>query len=356
MQTRKMILKINDRITNRKVEFFNNFNLKLQSDSVASTFSFNFYFDPKNPEHKEMACVSHYHIATLEHNGELLLTGYILSQTFTNSNTKQLCAIGGYSLPGFLEDCEIPTSLYPLQSDSLTLRQIAQKLIQPFGLKMVVDSSVAAKMDAVYDTSTASEQQTIKSYLTELTAQKNILLTHNQYGNLVFTSAKTKQKPILHFENGVIGTTMGLSFNGQAMHSHITVQKQSDIDGGNAGESTITNPYVPFVYRPKVKTQSSGTDIDTDLVARQLLAAELKNLRLTIVTDRWELNGKILKPGSIISVMNPECYIYKKTLWFIESIDFVGDNKSVTATLNCVLPEVYNGEIPVSIFKGINLH
>lgn len=351
-----MILKINDRITNRKVDYFNQFKLNLQHASVASTFSFNFYFDPLNHDHKEMACVSHYHVATLEHNGELLLTGYILSQGFNHKNVKELVAIGGYSLPGFLEDCEIPTSLYPLQSDGLTLRQIAQKLIKPFGLKMVVDPSVASKMDSVYDTSTASETQTIKGYLTELAAQKHVLLSHDAKGNLVFTSAKTKQKPILEFKDGVIGTTMTLAFDGQRMHSHITVQKQSDLEGGNAGESTVTNPYVPFVYRPKVKTQSSGTDIDTDLAARQMLAEELRNLKLTIVTDRWEIDGKIIKPGNIISVINPEVYIYKKTLWFIESIEFIGDNKSVTATINCVLPEVYNGETPVSIFKGINLH
>lgn len=351
-----MILKINDRITNRSVDKFNQFRLNLQYDSIASTFSFNFFFDPENKDHKEMACVSHYHTCTLEHNNELLLTGYVLSQAFNHSNVKQLAAIGGYSLPGFLEDCEIPVSLYPLQSDGLSLKQIAEKLIVPFGLKMVVDSSVASKMDAVYETSTASESQTIKGYLTELAAQKNIIMSHNARGNLLFTSAKTKQKPILHFENGVIGTSMSMSFNGQGMHSEITVQKQADVDGGNSGESTIKNPYVPFVYRPKVKTQSSGDDIDTDLVARQMLAAELKNLKLTIVTDRWELNGKILKPGTIISVLNPEVYIYKKSLFFIESIDFIGDNKSVTATLNCVLPEVYNTDTPISIFKGINLH
>lgn len=351
-----MILKINDRITNRRVDYFNQFKLNLQYDSIASTFSFNFYFDPQNPDHKEMTCVSHYHLATLEHNGELLLTGYVLSQAFNHSNVKQLAAIGGYSLPGFLEDCEIPTSLYPLQSDNLTLRQIAQKLIQPFKLKLVVDPSVSKKVDSVYDTSTASESQTIKGYLTELAAQKQVIISHNEKGELLFTSAKTKQKPILHFEDGVIGTSMSLSFNGQAMHSHITVQKQASVDGDNAGESTVTNPYVPFVYRPKVKTQSSGNDNDTVLAAKQLLAAELKNIKLTIVTDRWELDGKILKPNNIISVMNPEIYIYKKTNWFIESIDFIGDNKSVTATLNCVLPEVYNGETPVSIFKGINLH
>ncbi len=72
---------------------------------------------------------------------------------------------------------------------------------------------------------------------------------------------------------------------------------------------------------------------------------------MLLIVGNW-----IIKPGNIISVLSPENYIYKKTRFFIEGIDFVGDNKSVTATINCVLPEVYNNEIPISIFKGINLH
>jgi prophage tail gpP-like protein len=351
-----MIIKINDRIRNRKVEFFNSFNLNLRYDSVASTFSFSFYFNPENKEHKEMVCIGHYHKVTVEHNGELLLTGYILSQVFTSSNVKQLVPFGGYSLPGVLEDCEIPPKLYPLQSDGLTLREIAQKLIAPFGLQMVIDPLVSSQMDSVFEKTTASESQTIKAYLTELASQKNIIISHDEKGNLLFTKAKADKKPLIHFQTGVIGTSMSLSFNGQAMHSEITVMKQASSDGGNAGESTIINPYVPFVYRPKVIIQSSGDDVDTEQAAKNALAAELKNLQLTIVTDRWEVDGKILKPNNIIEVTDQEVYLYKKTKWFIESITYVGDNQKMTATLTCVPPEVYNGKTPEYIFKGINLH
>lgn len=351
-----MVLKINDRIRNRVVNFWNGYQLSLKYDSVASAFSFNFYFNHENPEHKELACIGHYHECTVEHNGERVLTGYILSEGFADSSIKKMVAIGGYSLPGVLEDCEIPPSLYPLQSDGLTLREIAQKLISPFSLKMVVDPSVAAKMDSVLEKSTAKESQNIKSYLTELASQKNIIISHNEYGNLVFTESKANKKPILNFDGGLPFTSMELTFNGQSMHSHITVIKQADSDGGNAGEFTVKNPYVPFVYRPKVVTQSSGDDNDTEKAANNILAEELKNFKLTIITDRWEVDGKILKPNNVISVTNPKISLYKSTDWFIESIDFTGDEKQTIAKLNCVIPEVYNGKTPEYIFKGINIH
>jgi prophage tail gpP-like protein len=350
-----VIIKINDRIRNRKVDFFNNFQLSLKYDSVASTFGFSYYFDPDNIEHKEMSCIGHDHIATIEHNNEILLTGYLMAQDFNDSDKREMSSFGGYSLPGFLEDCQMP--LNALQSDSLSLRQIAQKLIQPFKLRMVVDPSVTSKMDAVFEVTTGNEAQTVKDFLTELATQKNIIITHNEKGDLVFTSAKTSSKPILNFEDGGVPfTNMRLSFNGQPMHSEITVVKQADDEGGNAGEATVKNPYVPFVYRPRVVTQSSGNDNDTLQAAKNILASELRNLKLTIVTDRWHVNGKVIKPNNMITVKNPRVYLYKKTDWFVESVDLKGDNKELTATLTCVLPEVYNGNTPKYIFQGINLH
>jgi len=354
-------LKINDRIRNRKIDFFNNFTLGLRFDSIGDTFGFGFYFNPDNAELKELMCIGHYHECEVTYNGETLVTGFTLGQDFTSASVRSFVQITGYSLTGVLADCTIPTSIYPLQSNGLSLKQIAQKLIRPFNLKMVIDSSVEALMNGTFKATTANETQTIERYLSELATQKNIVMSHTEKGELLFTKAKTKQTPILEFDvpNGksLPGTTMKLNFNGQSMHSHITVMKQADSDGGNAGEYTIRNPYViNTVYRPTTITQTSGDDNDTEKAAKTALAAELKNLKLTITTDRWLVDGKILKPNNLVTVINPEIYLYKKSTWFIESIDFTGDETKTTATLHCVLPEVYNGETPVYLFKGINLH
>lgn len=342
-----MILKIKG----QKIDFFNEFEMSMKYDAIASTFSCLFYFDPANGKISELAHVGHYHKMTVEHNDETLITGYILSQSFNDGPVKTLASLGGYSLSGVLEDCEIPTSLYPLQSDGLSLREIAQKLIAPFGLSMVIDSSVSSKMDEVYDTSTANVSQTVKGYLCELASQKNIIVGHTSGGALLFTKASTGKKPILHLERGIPGTKMSLSFNGQGMHSSITVVKEPGEDGGNAGESTVNNPFVPFVFRPRVKTQNSGDDIDTEQSAKNALAEELKNIKLTITTDRWEIDSKVIKPNNIITVTNPEIFLYDKTKWFIESVNLKGDNISTTATLTCVLPSVYDGSDPHNFFE-----
>lgn len=345
-----MNLKINDRIKIRNIQFFNNFSLELKHDAVASAFGFSLYFDPINADHRELACVSHFHEATVEHNGEKLVSGYILSQGFQSSPTSELMTIAGYSKAGVLEDCEIPVSVYPLQSDGMNLREIAQKFIKPFGLKMLIDPAVKAKMEINYATTTAKESQTVKGYLTELATQRNIIISHDVDGNLLFTEANAKEQPIAHFEEGIMGASMNLVFSGQGLHSDITVMKQADSEGGNAGEHTIKNPYVPIVYRPRTIVQNSGDDISTKDAAKNALAAELKNIKLTINIDRWDVNGKLIKPNHIISVKAPHLYLFKKCNWFIESVTYSGTPEAMTASLSCVLPEVYNGTYPKNVF------
>lgn len=360
-----MILKIFDRFKVRQVTKFNSFRLSLGYDQFGSTFSFSFYFEPDNPEHKELACVSHYHDCVIEHNGEILITGFALAQGFTYESTKQLATISGYSKPGFFEDCQIPPDVWPLQSDGLSLLQIAQKVTSKwdnstkYKIGIIVDDLVSERINKAFKKSTASETSTIAEYLRELAQQKQIIISHDEKGNLLFTQAKTEQDPIMSFDftKGMIPATRLIhNFNGQSMHSHITVVKQASTDGGNAGEYTIRNPYVPTVYRPKVVTQSSGDDIDTEEVALRELSKEWEGLTLSIETDRWEIDGKIIKPNSIIEIIAPELYIYTKSKFFVRSIDFEGTEEKTTATLNCVIPEVVNGKMAKSIFEGINMH
>ncbi len=375
-----MELIINDRIRNRKIEFFNSFRLSLKYNSIASTFSFDFLFDPDVFELKEVACIGHYHICTIKHLDQTLITGIVLSEGFNSSSVKSLVSIGGYSITGVLEDCNFPTNsaidaaiakgnlkipsgqpipYVPLQFDGLSLRSIAERILAPFKLKMVIDPAVASKMDEKFSETNAEPKDTIKQYLTELATQKGINLTHDEFGRVLFTRVKTDLKPIMEFDvpnGGLPGTNMKLVFNGQAMHSQITVMAQADDDSTNASEATVDNPYVYTIFRPKTTIQSSGTDVDTDLAAKNARADELKGLSLTITIDRWDINESIIKPNNLVRVRNPECYLFNFSNWFIESIDYAGDQKEMTAVLHCVLPSVYDGSEPKYLFAGINLH
>jgi len=352
-----MILKINDRIRNRQIEYFDQFRLALRYDAVCSRFSFLGQFDPDNAEHKDIYCVGHYHIVTLEHNGNLLLTGYMVSESLKSSKVKSPVSVGGYSLTGALEDCNLPKSIYPIQFDKMTLREIVEKVITPFGIKYKIDVAVEADMNVPINETEAEPTQTVRSFLTELMMQKGIVMTHDELGRIIFTKANTKKKPILNYGGtGLPCPEMTLTFNGQAMHSDITVIRQASKEGGNASEFTIKNPYVPYVLRTKTVIQKSGDDISVEAAARAILSEELSNISVSFSTDRWEIDGRVIKPGDLITILNPEIYLYKRSTWLIEQVELVGNSKALVAEIKCVLPEVYNTDAPEYLFKGINLH
>lgn len=345
------------------VKNFNNFSVNLKYDSIGSTFSFNILFDENNKAQAEFLSACQFNECTVEHNGQLLITGTLLAHSFKRSSVQELVQIAGYSKPGVFEDCEIPTSLYPLQTDGLSLKEITERLIKPFGIKLIVDEiaqkdsllgTVKKKADKAISKSTATESQNIKSYITELTKQRHIILTHDNKGNLVFTEAKTDLQPLFHVEDGILATDINVSISGQSMHSHITVIKQADSDGGNSAEFTITNPYCTNVYRPKVVKMDSGDDITIEQAATNALASELKDaIRLVITTDRWQVDNQAITPNNIITVKSPKNWIYETTPFFIEEVQLTGDEKKTSAVVTCVIPEVYNGKKPTkNIFRN----
>lgn len=363
------------KIGNRTIDKYNSISVSLRYDSVASSFGMLIYFDPGNAEDRKTFVPGKYSPATLIHNGETLITGLLLTQGFKSSTTKQLMSVGGYSKPGVINDCNINPKYTSNQLDGKSLKEVVNQLIFQFGLNLVVEDIVKTDCNVVFPTIVAESDKSVQDIITTLSNQKNIVLTHDISGNLVLTRAKTDQPPMYNFDGGFPVTNMELNFNGQEMHDTITVVGQSVVGTNNDCESTVQNPYVQkslnwgltafnstigtnnIVYgnRPKVAIQTSGDDNSTKLTARQLLSQELKAIRLTISIDRWELNGKLVRPNTIVTVTNPELFLYQKSRWFVESVDLQGDEKSETATLNCVLPECYNNEDVKNVFTGTNL-
>lgn len=347
------------KINGKQFDFFNDLKLDLKYASVGSTFSFKSYFDPENTEHRAIFKPYTYPIVEiLDDNNNRLLRGRIINNGFTDSSIKSLVSLSGYSLPGVLEDCPIPLSLYPLQSDGKSLKEIAEAIIEPFGLNLVISSSVSSLADEVFEKSVASPSQTIKSYLDELASQKNIVISHTDAGSLLFTKARSNARPIAQFLGGIPEIKMTLSTNGRTTHNEITVYKQADIDNDNAGEETVNNPFVG-IFRPTTKEQTSGDDIDTSQAGKNALSAELRSIVLTIELDRWTWNDGdkiMMKPNNIITVHNHDLYLYQFVRFFVESIAFSETKDKETAVLTCVLPEVYNGETPRNIFTIPNPH
>ena len=337
-----MILKVN----NKKFDFFNDVNVSMRYDAVASSFGFSAFFDAESDEHKRLFKPLTFSKVEIEHNGELIITGRKISNSYRSAAKPTPATISGYSLTGVLEDCTVPVSAYPLQFDGLTLKEIAEKLLAPFDIALVVDSAVTARANEVLDTSDASTTGSVKDYIVQLASQKAIIVTHTKYGALFLTEAKANRKPIADLSDAY---EKSISINGQKLHSVVAVLKDADITGGNAGEAELDNPLVTS-FRPSVGTQKSGSDNDTELAAKAKRGAELKGIKLTVKLDSWIINDRIIRPNNVISIKDAELYLYSRSNWFIEQVTLTGNEKSQTATLQCVLPEAYTYATPKNPF------
>ena len=350
-------------VNTKEINFFSNGKITLKLDSIGSTFEFSSHFDPQNPEHQEIFKPLQYKTVQFYNSEDkLIFTGTILNHVFRSDKGRNLVVFSGYSKCGILEDVTIPVKDYPLESNNSSLIDIATRLCGLYGIKVSTSQntsnlantkvksqkgikektdlkSLEAKSKSIFGRTSASPTESIKDYLAKLCSQKNIILSHDQNGNVVLFQPEYDQLPKFFFTKGNT-LEMSLSFNGQALHSEINIVTQpSDDNEGVSIADKAVNTLIPL-YRPTTKVLSSGEETDTKQAAKNELAAELKAIQLTL-----KLQGifDTLYPGEIVNVHNHYIYCYAYNRFLVESIELNFDEKEDTTIVNLLLPESFTG-------------
>ncbi|MCM8906785.1 hypothetical protein [Tenacibaculum finnmarkense] len=331
-------------------EYYNYFTtlaINLKLDSIASLFSFNVRFNPDNETHRKLFQPLTYKTVQLYNDSdEVIFTGTILVHKFNSKQTPELLSLSGYSLPGILEDVTIPVTSYPLESINRSLKDIATRLLGLFNIKLIIDKSAMVSADVIYKKSVASPTESIKSYLSKLTSQRNLVLSHTAKGEVVIYKPDVLEPVYIFNDSNTL--TMSFDVNGQVMHSKISVIRQpSESNSGVSTVDTVDNSLVSL-FRPKTKVLSSGEDTDVKNAADNELANELKAINLSISLDRVV---EVLLPGVIVEVINPEIFIYTKTKFMVIDVVIKGAPNNETSDVKLVLPETFTSQIPSKIFE-----
>lgn len=337
-----MKIKINDRF----YFSFDEITINYKLDSVASAFSFKARFNPDNDFHKEIFKPLQYQkVEIFDNNDVLKLTGVILNTSLTSSSVRALQTISGYSKSGILEDINIPFSAYPLEKNNVSLVDVANYLFRPFNINYSVSSDVANAMNLNYARTTASPTESIKSFLSKLASQRNIIITHDEKGDILFTRPNVNALP-KYFLNDTNTLSMSLAVNGQSMHSRIDVIRQPSKD--NSGVSTVDSAVNPLVAinRPAVKILTSGQEVDAKNAADNILASELRGISLSVSV----VGIMDIKCGDIVEVANKEVYLYERTRFMVSEV-IIKETVSVDSTeLSLVLPETFGGNVETGVF------
>ena len=335
------------KINGTYIKFFDEVRIVLNLDSVASTFSFIGRYNPENPLHRKVfKPLSFSKVEVFNDDDKLILTGTIINHDFNSEARPELWSLSGYSTAGVLEDVNIPYNLYPLESLQRNLKDITERLIAPFGIKLFIDPSVSKDAGAVFEKSVATPAESIKNYLSKIASQRNIVMSHNAKGDLVFFRPNTNGAPKARF-NQQNTLKMSLSVKGQGLHSQISVLRQPSDEASNISPvDTVNNPLI-HINRPSVQLLSSGSDTATKSAADNELASELKNIQFSVELNRFEN----LTPGDIVEVQNEEIFLFEYTRLMVSAVAMSETTEGSGMILSLVLPESFTGNQPKNIFN-----
>ncbi len=333
-------------INEKQYSEFSSYIIKLKYNAIASTFSFTGMKKVFN------SVFSYDDLTVRDDENNTLLTGNIVAPDLHSHPKPELKTISGYSRPGKLENVSIPIELYPLQFDRLTLKDIADKILNYFDIKYVIDPAVLPEMNKTFDKINDDPGKSPKQLINRLASQRNIILTHDEKGRIVFTRIDAN-RPISKFSIGIEGDNPGiknmtLKVDSQNMHSDITVMREASKDNPDAGQATVINPYVnQSLKRPLVKVLRSGDIFDVEKAARNELSKEIASIRIIINLTRF------VRPGEVIEIKSEELNINNPNRFLIEETTINGNaNEDVEEyQLRCVPIDAYTSRTPVNIFK-----
>ena len=332
-------------VDNQRLISFTKFEVVLAFASLSSSFSFNMRLDPNNTAHRQITEYGTYPIVKVSESGEKLVTGVIENQRRKADNKKELIAVGGRSIPGVLNDCNVPIELYPLQTIGLSPLQIITRLCNYWGIR-VINESNEPTMTQRLDEQDFSETASVGAIINELCSERNVVASHNANGDVVLVRPNTEKAPVLTLTdaNNIPIEEITANFNGNEIYSSTVVVSEADDDKGIEGAQSSAINRLIKAKRPTVRVQKTGNEFDVDRAVKTAIDSQKRAFSLGIILDRWRINDVILRPGDIISVKNDEVGLHKPYNFFLESCKFAKDAEKETLELSCVLPEVYGGK------------
>ncbi len=318
-----------------------------RSIDIMDTITFGTPFDPDAPGFKENFRPMSFKPVAVTVGGEPLFTGTMVGVDPSLQNNSKTLSVSGYSLPGVLNDCTMPSSSNPLEYNGLTLQEIATSAAGVFGLQVEFDADPGPAFERV----AADPAQKVLKFLSGLAEQRNLVVTDTAGGALSFVQSVQPGNPVAILEQGeapLLGVTP--TFNPQSYYSHITGLTNT-IVGIVGPQFTVKNPLLtgvlrPLTYRPADTRDSEiRTSVETKMGR---MFGNVASYSAAVATWR-DPSGALWEPNTTIRLTAPGAMIYNPYEFVIRSVQFDRSATSETAVLNLVLPGSFSGEIPEAL-------
>jgi len=332
-------------INNKMFRFFSELEITRSVDSIDS-FQFLCPFDSDAFNYRDVLAPMSYSNIVIYIGNELMLTGFVLDASPTESSDSVINSVSGYASPGILNDCMPSIHDLSFNFNDVTLQGISNKLLQPFG----IDSVFKASSGSVFNV-TVDPTDGILRFLVKLSHQRNLVINSTESGQLRFWQSISSGTPVAILNEGDASfTNIDVSFNPQHYYSHITgLSPEGSIY--SASKHTIKNPFLTHIFRPFVFRVPDNDNSTLKAAVKAKVGRMFANVaRYTVDVPTWfDASGKLWEPNTIIQLFAPNAKVYKSYNFILRSVTFTATATAQTAKLQLMLPGSFNGTIPESL-------
>lgn len=338
-------------IDNKIFSFWDDVTITRTIDSI-DHFEFGSPFEPSSPDLRAAFRPFMYRGIKIFVGKNRLFTGTLVDSNPNLAETSTIAA-SGYSLPGVLNDCNAPISAFPLEFNSMNLRQIAETMCKPFGIAVKFLTDPGEIFNEVimndYQQVAPKEDDKILPYLASLAQQRKQIITSDELGRLVFRQSVKTGNPVAKIAQGESPvSSVTPSLNPQEYYSSVTGIDPVDI-GDNGEAYTAKNTKMPAgVLRPYTFSANHCGDVSlADAVKFKAGLMFANAISYELAVDTWkDQKGALWIPNTTLLLRAPRAMIYNYYEFLIKEVSLTKTVSGKSAKLTLVLPGSFSGEIP----------
>jgi prophage tail gpP-like protein len=333
------------KVDGKKYTGFTGYELVLAYDTF-DTFSFS---APYSAAMKELtAAIVPFAFKSVEvfYEDELAFKGTLLTPDPELVDNASEITLQGYPLCGVLNDCMIPPTKYPLECQGLTIKAIAEAACDPYSIPVVFDGEVGPEFTEV----SIEPTEKIFDFLSKLAKQRNLLITNNEKGQLVFFNPK-EEKAFASFTEGKLPLiSVKPKFAAQDFYSHITGFSKTDAEYPSYAY-TYENAYLinkGIIRHHSVTIDDAETSSDLENAVKAYagrMFADTVSYELEC-EQHYNTDGQRFKKGMAVCVKAPSAMINKETTFAARSVKLARTTEGKTTSMTLVLPGSYTGLLP----------
>jgi prophage tail gpP-like protein len=269
---------------------------------------------------------------------ERILTGTLYTSRSSESNGSQLTLSGATNTANMVDSTMRP----PYEFNNITLKEAIEQQAKPFNLKTIFEAETGGQFKRI----TSRQGQSIFKFLRDLARQRGVLLTCDEFGNIVVTQANINGAPVASYEQGVSPgvTGWGINADGRKRFSVYRAIGRSPLGTSNA---TANDTKVPMSRFKDIQADDT-TDGDIEAAAIWARNKEIAEaLTFPLNFEGWrDTSGNLFKENTIIALKSKSMFFPQGFNFLVNKVQYnLGDGGRST-TLSFVPPTVYTqGEI-----------